>query len=81
MDCAVGEIVDWLSTGAPFPYPASGAARALEVIVAFHVSHALVDVPLPRRARRRRRRRRLLTVGEGGPAVRGVAPSPGERRA
>jgi predicted dehydrogenase len=50
MDRAVDEIVDWLATGAPFPYPASGAARALEVIVAFHVSHAhraqWVDLPL-----------------------------------
>ena len=50
MDRAVGEIVDWLSTGAPFPYPALGAARALEVIVAFHVSHERraewVDLPL-----------------------------------
>jgi hypothetical protein len=50
MDRAVGESVDRLSTGAPFPYPAAGAARALEVLVAFHVSHARraawVDVPL-----------------------------------
>ena len=50
MDRAVGEIVAWLSAGAPFPYPAAGAARALEVIVAFHASHARraewVDLPL-----------------------------------
>jgi predicted dehydrogenase len=50
MDRAVGEVVDWLSTGAPFPYPAAGAIRALEVIVAFHVSHERraqwVDLPL-----------------------------------
>jgi predicted dehydrogenase len=50
MDRAVGEIVEWLSTGAPFPYHASGAFHALEVIVGFHVSHdrqgAWVDLPL-----------------------------------
>ena len=49
MDRAVGEIVGWLSTGAPFPYPASAALRALEAIVAFHVSHQrqAAWVPLP----------------------------------
>jgi predicted dehydrogenase len=49
MDRAVGEIVDWLTTGAPFPYPATGAVRALEAIVGLHVSHErqAAWVPLP----------------------------------
>ena len=40
MDRAVGEIVDWLDGKSPFPYAASEAARTLEAIVGFHVSHA-----------------------------------------
>ncbi len=47
---AVGEIVDWLDGESAFPYAASGAARTLEAIVGFHVSHAgnaaWVDLPL-----------------------------------
>jgi hypothetical protein len=50
MDRAVGEMVNWLSTGAPFPYSARDAAHALDVIVALHASHARqaawVDLPL-----------------------------------
>ena len=50
MDRAVGEIVDWLDGGAPFPYAASEAVQTLEAIVGFHVSHARdaawVELPL-----------------------------------
>ncbi len=50
MDVAVGEIVDWLDGKAPFPYAATEAARTLEAIVGFHVSHAgnaaWVELPL-----------------------------------
>ena len=55
MDRAVGEIVDWLDGGAPFPYAASEAVRTLEAIVGFHVSHARnaawVELPLTGRDR------------------------------
>jgi predicted dehydrogenase len=50
MDRAVGEIVEWLSSGALFSYDAREAAHVLEVILAFHASHdrqaAWVDLPL-----------------------------------
>ena len=50
MDRAVADIVAWLDGDAPFPYPADQAARTLEVILAFHASHARgaawVDLPL-----------------------------------
>ncbi len=57
MDLAVGEIVDWLDGKSPFPYAASEAARTLEAIVGFHVSHAgnaaWVDLPLTGQDRER----------------------------
>lgn len=40
MDTAVGEIVQWLDGGAPFPYAADDALHVLEAIVACHASHA-----------------------------------------
>ena len=47
---AVVEIVEWLDGESAFPYAASEAARTLEAIVGFHVSHAgngsWVDLPL-----------------------------------
>jgi len=50
MDRAVSEIVAWLDSGTPFPYPGEEALRTLEVIVAFHVSHgrsaAWAELPL-----------------------------------
>ena len=50
MGRAVGEIVASLNGGAPFPYPAEGAVRTLEAILAFHASHgrnaAWVEMPL-----------------------------------
>ena len=50
MDVAVEEIVTWLDKGGAFPYPADEAVAALEVITAFHVSHAQngawVELPL-----------------------------------
>jgi predicted dehydrogenase len=50
MDAAVAEIVAALDGAAPFPCPPEEALRALEVIVAFHASHARrsawVDLPL-----------------------------------
>ena len=47
---AVGEIVAWLDGEAAFPYLAEDAVHTLEVIVAFHASHARqatwVELPL-----------------------------------
>lgn len=40
MDRAVAEIVDELDDKTPFPYPGVEGLRTLEVIVAFHASHA-----------------------------------------
>jgi predicted dehydrogenase len=40
MDRAIAEIVAWLDDGGSFSSPAEGALRTLEVIVAFHASHA-----------------------------------------
>lgn len=50
MDLAVKEILDWMDGKKPFPYPAVGAIRTLEAIVAFHVSDSRksswVNLPL-----------------------------------
>lgn len=50
MHRAVAEIVAWLDGEAAFPYPAEYAVHTLEVIVAFHASHARqatwVELPL-----------------------------------
>lgn len=49
MDVAAAEIVAWLDDGTPFPYPAVDAVHTLEVILAFHASHArdATWTPLP----------------------------------
>ena len=50
MDRAVAEIVAWLEGGGTFSYPAAEALHVLEIIVAFHASHARkaawVELPL-----------------------------------
>lgn len=50
MDRAVGEIAAWLEHGGVFSYPAAESLHVLEIIVAFHASHARnsawVDLPL-----------------------------------
>ncbi|MCC7261694.1 MAG: Gfo/Idh/MocA family oxidoreductase [Candidatus Latescibacteria bacterium] len=50
MDRGVQEIVSWLDRGGPFSYPAAESLHALEIVVAFHLSHARnsawVELPL-----------------------------------